>query len=142
VARRLGVHRQSVSRWARQLEEAGRAGLKRAGRAGRKPKLTERDLQRIERGLKKGPEALGYVTSLWTSQRVAALIEQECGVRYSSVHVWRILKQLKWSCQRPVGRAWERDEEAIRRWKKHRWPALKKTLNVTGKPSSSSMKAD
>jgi transposase len=28
VARRLGVHRQSVIRWARQLAQSGRAGLK------------------------------------------------------------------------------------------------------------------
>ncbi|MEW5980385.1 MAG: helix-turn-helix domain-containing protein, partial [Acidobacteriota bacterium] len=97
VARRVGVHRQSVSRWARQLEEAGRAGLKRAGRAGRKPKLSAADLKRIEQGLKQGPEALGYPTSLWTSQRVAHLIEQECGIRYTAPHVWRLLKQLGWS---------------------------------------------
>src|SRR5262245_30802323 len=142
VARRVGVHRQSVSRWARQLEEAGRAGLKRAGRAGRKPKLSEADLKRIEQGLRQGPEALGYTTSLWTSQRVRHLIEQECDVRYSSTHVWRLLKQLGWSCQRPVGRALERDEEAIRRWKKRRFPALKKTLPSNTKPLSSSMKAD
>jgi len=141
VARRVGVHRQSVSRWARQLEQAGRAGLKRAGRAGRKAKLSAADLKRIEQGLKQGPEALGYSTSLWTSQRVAHLIEQECGVRYTLTHVWRLLKQLGWSCQRPVGRALERNEEAIRRWKTRRWPALKKTLNSNTKPSSSSTKA-
>jgi hypothetical protein len=36
----------------------------------------------------------------------------------------------------------ERDEEAIRRWKKRRFPALKRTLPGNTKPSSSSMKAD
>src|SRR5256712_6868722 len=36
VARRVRAHRQSVSRWAQQLEEGGLRGLKRAGRAGRK----------------------------------------------------------------------------------------------------------
>ena len=33
VARRLGVHRQSVIRWQRALSSGGRAGLKKAGRA-------------------------------------------------------------------------------------------------------------
>ena len=37
VARRLGVHRQAVSRWAQQVAQWGRAGLKAVGRAGRKP---------------------------------------------------------------------------------------------------------
>jgi transposase len=49
VARRLGVHRQSVIRWARQLAQSGRAGLKQARRAGRKPKLRASQLRKIER---------------------------------------------------------------------------------------------
>ena len=126
VARRVGVHRQSVNRWARQLEEQGTRGLKKAGRAGRKPRLTTSDLGKIEEGLKRGPEALGYESSLWTAWRVADLIERESGVRYTDGHVWWLLRQLGWSCQRPAGRALERDEDKIRRWKKERWPELKK----------------
>ena len=44
VARRLGVHRQSVIRWVRQLAQSGRSGLKQAGRAGRKPQLSASQL--------------------------------------------------------------------------------------------------
>src|SRR5467141_2603141 len=128
VARRLGVHRQSVIRWARQLLQAGRAGVKQAGRAGRKPKLSASQLRKIEQALRGGPEALGYASGLWTAGRVRELIEHQCGVRYHEAHVWRILRQLGWSCQRPTGRALERDEEAITHWKRHRWPQLKKSL--------------
>ena len=126
VARRVGVHRQSVNRWARQLNEFGVSALKKAGRAGRKPRLSEADLDDIREALKRGPEALGYETGLWTAWRVADLIERECGVRYHSGHVWKVLKKLGWSCQRPTTRALERDEDAIRRWKQRRWPRLKK----------------
>ena len=31
-------------------------------------------------------------------------------------HVWKLLRALKWSPQRPVGRARERNEQAIREW--------------------------
>ena len=142
VARRVGVHRQSVNRWAKELAAGGRTALRRAGRAGRKPRLTAADLRCIEEALKRGPEALGYGSSLWTSWRVADLIEQECGVRFSTGHVWRILRdELGWSPQRPTGRALERDEAAIRRWKRKRWPELKKTPRGKAKPSSSSMRA-
>jgi len=126
VARRVGAHRQSVSKWAAELEAKGRAGLKQAGRAGRKPRLSAKQISQIEQGLKRGPQALGYETSLWTANRVAHLIEQESGVSYHPGHVWKILRQLGWSCQRPAGRALERDEKAIERWKKARWPELKK----------------
>jgi transposase len=59
VARRVGAHRQSVSQWAEALREKGRKGLKKAARAGRPAKLDAADCKRIERGLKRGPEALG-----------------------------------------------------------------------------------
>ncbi len=127
VARVLGVHRQTVHRWAKRVESQGRAALKKAGRAGRKPRLSAADLRRIAQGLKRGPEVLGYETSLWTAPRVAELIERACGIAYHRGHVWKILRQMGWSCQRPAGRALERDEAAIRRWKKQRLPELKKS---------------
>ena len=141
VARRVGVHRQSVSRWAQQLEAEGLHRLKKVGRAGRRPRLSAEDWKKIERGLKRGPEALGYEIGLWTAWRVAHLIEEECGVRYHASQAWRILRQLGWSCQRPVGRALERDEVKIRRWKQERWPELKKRPKTKAGRSSSSTKA-
>jgi transposase len=51
VARRVGVHRQSVNRWAKELKRAGRSALKRASRTGRPVKLSATDLRRIEQGL-------------------------------------------------------------------------------------------
>ena len=141
IARVLGVHRQTVHRWSKQVEQEGRAALKKAGRAGRKPRLGTAELQRIGQELKRGPEVLGYETGLWTAPRVADLIERECGIRYHPGHVWKILRQMGWSCQRPVGRALERNEPSIRRWKKQRWPELKKSKKK-GESSSSSMKAD
>ena len=137
TARKVGVHRQSVSRWARQLAAGGREALRKAPQPGRKPRLSEADRRRIVAGLKRGPEALGYETELWTSWRVADLIERECGVRYTHVHVWRILRELGRSCQRPVGRALERNEKAIRHWKQVRWPEVKKTPKNKGAPSFS-----
>jgi transposase len=92
-----------VSQWAAELQEKSRAGLNRAGRAGRKPRLDATAIRKIEQGLKRGPEALGYATSLWTSARVAHLVETECGVRYHPGHVWRILRQLGWRRQRQAG---------------------------------------
>jgi transposase len=126
VARRLGVSAQSAGRWYRAWQAQGTDGLKKAGRAGRKPRLDSRQLERIEQALRQGPEVLGYDTPLWTAPRVADLIQRHSGVRYHPDHIYRLLQKLGWSCQRPVGRALERDERAIRRWKRQRWPAIKK----------------
>src|ERR1035437_8719008 len=139
VARRLRVVRQSVARWAALDRKSGERALRQAGR---KPRLTEPQKGNLEQRLLAGPERLGYDTSLWSSERVAHLIEQEFGVRYHPGHVWKILVALGWSCQRPVGRALERNEQAIRHWKKVTWPDIKKKPKKRRARSSFSTKAD
>jgi transposase len=104
--------------------------------------LDEKQRQRLVARLLEGPEQLGYETPLWTCERVAHLIEQEFGVRYHAGHVWKLLRQLNWSPQRPAGRALERNEEAIGEWKRKTWPAIKKKPKKKTARSSSSTKAD
>src|SRR5216683_8276692 len=65
VARRVGVHRQSVSKWAAELEHSGVRGLRQAKRTGRPPKLSPAQLRDLERALKRGPEAFGFASGLW-----------------------------------------------------------------------------
>ena len=141
VAREVGVDRQSVYRWHRTLQGEGRAGLKKAGRAGRRPKLSDEQHEELIVILLDGAEKAGYATGLWTLARVGEVIRSRFGVEYDPSQVWRILRMLGWSTQRPVGRAIERDEEAIARWKRERWPELKKRLRHKGKRSSSSTRA-
>lgn len=142
IGRQLKVSNQTVSRWRKEYTAGGKAAMRKAGRAGRKPLLTAHQLQQLTSKLLAGPEKMGYDTPLWTSQRVAELIEQEFGVRYHSGHVWRILRSMGWSPQRPVGRAIERDEKAIAEWKRVKWPAIKKKPAQRAARSSSSTKAD
>ena len=132
IARQVKVVRQTVGRWVQQYRAQGRRALRKAGRAGRKPRLNEKQRHQLKKLLLAGPERLGYETPLWTCPRVAHLIEQQFGVRYHEGHVWKLLVRLGWSPQRPVGRARERNEEQIQRWKKKGWPALKKKRSGKG----------
>ncbi len=70
---------------------------------------------------------VGYSTDLWTLKRIAEIIEKRFRVSYRPCHVWKVLKSLGWSCQRPESRALQRDEEAIRKWKRYQWPRIKKS---------------
>lgn len=132
VSRQLGVSRQSASRWFAAWQKGGARQLRGAGRAGRKPRLTAVQRQQLEQGLRSGPQWLGYTTPVWTAARVADLIQRQTGVRYHPDHIYRLLQQLGWSCQRPVGRALERNERAIGRWKRQRLPAIKKKPSPKG----------
>ena len=100
TARRVKVVRQTVARWVRERRQSGLQALKKAGRAGRKPRLSARDRERLQQLLLRGPEALGYETPLWTCARVAHLIEREFSIGYHEGHVWKVLVSLGWSPQR------------------------------------------
>jgi transposase len=119
-----------VNTWYQAWKREGRAGLKAAGRAGRKPRLSAAQLNQVRQELLRGPLAHGYATILWTLPRIAALIKKVTGVQYHPGHVWRILRAMDWSLQRPEHRAKERDDEAIARWQKRRWPQRKGGRNA------------
>ena len=135
VARRMGVKRQSVHAWAKIMAARGEKGLARVP-TGRKPRLNSVQLTQLAEHLQDGPQAHGYATALWTTERIAKLIHRQFGVRYHRDHVGRLLGQMGWSCQRPTGRARERKEEEIVRWKRVEWPRIKKKLKPKGAPSS------
>ena len=59
VARRVRVVRQSVARWAALDRKGGERALRQAGRAGRKPRLTERQKSKLEQLPLAGPGTLG-----------------------------------------------------------------------------------
>jgi len=129
IARRVGVRHQIVSQWRKAWRQDGRDALRAAGRAGRKPKLTEAQLANVAHVLANGAEANGYTTDLWTLLRVAEVIERVTGVSYHPGHVWYVLRdQLNWTWQRPARRAVERNDAAIEHWVKKRWPQLQKGL--------------
>lgn len=127
VARLIGAPRQTVYRWRNVLEVGGIDALRDVNKGGRPPQLGAGELSRLYVMLLEGPVAHGFPTPLWTLKRVRLLIEREFGVRYSEVHVWRLLGQLGFSNQKPDRRALERDEAAIEQWRKRTWPALKRT---------------
>lgn len=141
VARRVGVSRTTVSIWNRDLEQDGLNGLM-AGVRGRPSRLSDAQRDALLKTLLNGALAEGFPTDLWTLSRVGLLIERQSGHRYSESQVWRILTALGFSSQRPSSRALERNEPAIARWKRERWPALKKTLPNKVESSSSSTSRD
>lgn len=125
AAAAVGVARQTAYTWKARLEEGGIDAL-RAMTPGRPAQLSRGDLTWLGKALLQGATAHGFGTELWTLKRVAVLIERQCGVRFSQVHVWRLLGALGFSPQKPERRALERDDEAAQTWLHKTWPALKK----------------
>jgi transposase len=96
--------------------------------------LTAEQHQQLLSLLLQGAKANGFPNELWTLKRIAAVIQVHYGVRYHPSHVWKLLRRLGWSCQVPEGRAIQRDEAAIARWRRYQWPALKKSPTTRRPP--------
>jgi len=126
VARLVGAAPSTVSGWKRKLQ-VGMEALQAKPHPGRPAPLTAEQKKELERVLLKGARAAGFPTELWTLARVAQVIEREFGVKYNPGHVWYILRDMGWSCQKPERRARERDEKAIATWRKEGWAKVKKS---------------
>jgi transposase len=130
VARQLEVSAQAVSIWNRRWKAGGPEALHSKGPSGPAPRLSDTQLATIEQALLAGATANGFSGELWTLDRVALVIRRLTGVKHHPAHVWALLRhRLGWTVQRPKRRAAERDQAAIDRWVKERWPAIKQPPN-------------
>lgn len=126
IAIALDVSRGAVSQWLSTARLGGKAALRSRPRRGACPKLTAAQRRLIPDFLSHGSEAYGFRGALWTTARVAKVIEEEFGVSYHRGHVSRLLQQLQWTPQVPVTRALQRDDKEIDRWRQDVWPELKR----------------
>jgi transposase len=122
----LGVTEGAVSQWLTRARAGGVEALRHRPSPGTPPKLPRAQLAEVPGLLARGPAAFGFRGDVWTCPRIAAVIETHFGVRYTAAHVSRLVQQFRWTPQRPLQRATQRNEAAIERWTTERWPALKK----------------
>jgi transposase len=126
IADALGVTEGAVSQWLSRARKEGRDSLRAPPIPGRPRTLSPDELARLPDFLLRGAEAYGFRGQVWTLARVAAVIKAEFGVSYHPDHCSRLLKEIGWSCQKPIRRATQRDEQAIEEWKRVKYPAIKK----------------
>jgi transposase len=126
IAQALGVSEGAVSQWLTEARHAGTTALHSRPHPGPQPRLSPEQQARVRALLRQGAVALGFHGERWTQQRVRELIRREFGVIYSPSHISRLLDQWHFSSQKPIRRARQRDEAAIRQWREKRYPALAK----------------
>jgi len=126
VARQVGVTAGAVSQWVKACRRDGPDALKAKVHPGPKPKLSTRQMQRLQKLLLKGARDHGFATELWTLARIVEVIRKHFAVTYDPSGVWHLLRRMGWTCQKPERRARERNEQAIVAWRKENWTRIKK----------------
>jgi transposase len=127
AARTFGESLRAVSKW-RQLDREGGLRALMLKRRGRRPgggRLSPMRAARIRATIVgQMPDQLKLPFYLWTRAAVASLIQREYGTAVSLVTVGRYLKAWGMRPQKPVRRAYERNETAIARWLKQEYPSI------------------
>ncbi len=137
VALAVGVARQTMYTWKRVLDEGGIDALREVPERGRPAQLDAQQLATVRTAILQSPTEHGFGTQLWTLKRVGVVIQRMHGVHFGQTNVWRILGSLGFSPQKPEKRAIERNDDAVRSWKRRTWPALKKKPSEKAAKSSS-----
>lgn len=132
IAAKLDATEGAVSQWLKRAKTEGRDGLRKRCSPGRPCRLSWEQKARIPHLLLRGAQAWGVVGDVWTCERIAQVIVCEYDVTYHPDTVGDLLKSCGWSYQKPVCRATQRKEDAIREWKQERLPALKKGRTQAG----------
>jgi transposase len=128
VAAFLGVSTRAVGKWMAAYRAMGDDGLNGKPHPGAKPKLSRRQERSVLTWLAKSPQALGYKSVLWTTRRLAEVIEKRFGTQFNSSYLAGWLARRGYSPQKPVVKAVERDNPAVARWLAEDWPRIKKWL--------------
>lgn len=108
-----------------RYREGGFAALKGKKAKGHEPKLKGRQLRKLYQIItSKNPIQLQFEFALWTRAMIRELIRGKFNVRLSDVSVGRLLHKLGLSPQKPLRRAYQREEEKVKVWKEKAYPEI------------------
>jgi transposase len=113
IAQFLGISPRSVWRWPASYRDRGPEGLVARPVPGRPRELDPIQGEIALRWLRGGPAEHGFTAELWTSARLAPLIEEEFAIRFNPRSLSARLKGRGFTPQKPQRVPRERDPGAI-----------------------------
>ena len=133
VTESYGLGKKTIFVWLKTAREKGLDALAPKPRPGRGRSLSEFEAQEVKRWVLSGdPRQYGFDFGLWTRQIVADLILEHFNIEVSVSTVGNLLHRMGLTPQKPLRRAYERDDEAIREWKEKTYPKIKKSAKKAG----------
>jgi transposase len=126
VAELLQVSRFAVYGWLQRATEGGDEALRKRKRGNPSgPRLAGTQAAMICNIIRDHrPEQVKLPFFLWTREAVQRLIEERCGVHLAVRTVGDYLARWGFTVQKPVVRAYERNDAAVQRWLTEEYPAI------------------
>lgn len=134
ASRLFGVARGTVTKWVQIKKKGGIDALKSRQR-GRPPapRLKGNQAATIVRIITdRCPEQVKLPFILWTREAVQMLIERRYSIRLSIWTIGRYLHAWGFTPQKPQRKAYERNDEDVKRWLTYQYPAIKRNAKAEG----------
>jgi len=128
-----GLGDKTIYKWLRVAREQGLDALAPKPRPGRGRALSDFEAEEVKRWILGGdPRQYGFDFGLWTRQIVSDLINNRFNIRLGLTAVGDLLHRVGLTPQKPMRRAYERDDEEIEKWKAETYPEIKKSAKKQG----------
>jgi transposase len=124
IADDFGVTKSAVYGWIKTYKKKGNAGLKMRKAKGAEPKLSPDEAKLLVKLLRKTADEYGFDSPLWDCKKIKIFIEEKFGKSLHFSNVWRMLKRLGLSSQKPCRKANEQDDKVVKEWIKNVWPSI------------------
>lgn len=127
----VGAHPITIGKWIRSWKKTGLRQLKNINRGGRPVgscrSLLPQEEAKIKRDLvDRCPDQLKLPFALWTRQAVKSHIKSLFGIDMPIRTVGEYLKRWGFTPQKPIKRAYQRNETAVQEWLENKFPEIKK----------------
>jgi len=133
VIKSIGFERVCIYRWLAAYRTGGIAALKAKKLNGRPRSLNGEQLMKIFTIItKENPEQYKFPFALWTLTIIRDVIKQLFNIQMSDVTVWRTLKLLGLSPQRPLRRAYQQKSEDVKTFLEVEYPRIQRRAKLTG----------
>ena len=133
ITEAYGLSAKVIFKWIKKAKDTGLDSLAPLPRSGRSRTLTDKEEKEVRNWvIGNDPRQYGFDFGLWTRKIVADLIEDRLGVLLSINSVGRLLHRQGLTPQKPLRRAYERDEEAVKQWVSDVYPRVKKHAKNKG----------
>lgn len=119
VARLLGDAPRSVEYWVGRFEKEGLAGLVEGERPGRPRRLNEKQMEAVDRILRRPPREVGLGGNIWDGKTLRAWLEQKYEIHLGVRQCQRIFRQLGFRLRKPRPALAQADPELQKAHKKN-----------------------
>ena len=101
VAQLLGDAPRSIEYWVGRFEKEGLAGLWEGERSGRPRRLSEKQMEAVDRILRRSPREAGLSGNLWDGKTLSRWLERNYHLTLGVRQCQRIFRQLGYRLRKP-----------------------------------------